>query len=102
MSFPNNHNHFTGKKAPFNTPPRKKKPKQKRKHKNKKEVKVLEKSWTADVVGRMHEAGITGLQLAEECGYTNSYVSSVLHCKKGDEKTKQKILDGPGTPGEEA
>lgn len=54
----------------------------------------MEKSWTADVVGRMHEARITGLQLAEECGYTNSYVSAVLHGKKGDEKTKQTILDG--------
>ena len=37
---------------------------------------------------------LTGLQLAEECGYTNSYVSAVLHGKKGDEKTKQTILDG--------
>lgn len=29
--------------------------------------------WTAEVVGRMHLAGITGKQLAEECGITNSY-----------------------------
>lgn len=49
--------------------------------------------WTADVVGRMHLAGITGKQLAEECGYTNSYLSAVLHGKKGDDTTRQRILD---------
>lgn len=54
----------------------------------------MENSWTADVVGRMHSARITGLQLADECGYSNSYLSAVLHGKKGDEKTKQTILDG--------
>ncbi len=49
--------------------------------------------WTADVVGRMHLAGITGKQLAEECGITNSYLSAVLHGKKGDENTRKRILD---------
>lgn len=48
--------------------------------------------WTAEVVGRMHLAGITGKQLAEECGITNSYLSTVLHGKKGDENTRQRIL----------
>lgn len=48
--------------------------------------------WTAEVVGRMHLAGITGKQLAEECGITNSYLSTVLHGKKGDETTQQRIL----------
>ena len=48
--------------------------------------------WTAEVVGRMHLAGITGKQLAEECGITNSYLSTVLHGKKGDATTKQRIL----------
>lgn len=48
--------------------------------------------WTAEVVGRMHLAGITGKQLAEECGITNSYLSTVLHGKKGDATTQQRIL----------
>lgn len=48
--------------------------------------------WTAEVVGRMHLAGITGKQLAEECGITNSYLSAVLHGKKGDETTQQRVL----------
>lgn len=49
--------------------------------------------WTAEVVGRMHLAGVTGKQLAEECGVTNSYLSTVLHGKKGDEATQRRILE---------
>jgi len=41
----------------------------------------------------MHMAGITGKQLAEECGFTNSYISTVLHGKKGDDSTRQRILE---------
>lgn len=35
MSFPNNFNHFTGKKKKFSKSKRKKKTKEKRKHRNK-------------------------------------------------------------------
>lgn len=49
--------------------------------------------WTSEVVGRMHHAGITGLRLADECGYTNSYLSAILHGRKGSDKSKQTILD---------
>lgn len=48
--------------------------------------------WTAEVVGRMHTAKVTGLALAKEAGITNSYLSAVLHKKKGDEHTRQKII----------
>ena len=48
--------------------------------------------WTADVVARMHTAGVTGLELAKEAGITNSYLSNVLHDKKGNEQTQQKIF----------
>ena len=47
--------------------------------------------WIADVVGRMHVAGITGKRLAAECGYTESYLSTVLHGKKGDSNTQRRI-----------
>lgn len=50
-------------------------------------------SWIADVVGRMHIAGITGKKLAAECGFTESYLSVVLHGKKGDSTTQKKIVD---------
>ena len=47
--------------------------------------------WAANTVGRMHRAGITGKMLAAECGYSNTYISTVLHCKKGDAATRQRI-----------
>ncbi len=50
-------------------------------------------SWIADVVGRMHVAGITGKKLAAECGFTESYLSTVLHGKKGDSTTQKKVVD---------
>ena len=49
--------------------------------------------WTAEVVGRMHSAGISGLQLAEACGISNSYLSTVLHGQKGTKKTQERILE---------
>ena len=50
-------------------------------------------NWTAEAVGRMHIARITGQMLAEESGYSAAYVSEVLNNKRGTEKTKQNILD---------
>lgn len=49
--------------------------------------------WTAEVAGRMHAANVTGIELAKEAGVSNSYLSAVLHKKKGDEKTKKRIID---------
>lgn len=49
--------------------------------------------WIADVIGRMHVSGITGKRLAKECGYTNSYLSTVLQGKKGNSNTRQRIMD---------
>lgn len=51
--------------------------------------------WTAEVVGRMHGAGVTGLELAKETGISNSYLSAVLNNKKrvGDEGIKKRIID---------
>lgn len=50
-------------------------------------------NWTAEAVGRMHVARITGQMLAKESGYSAAYVSEVLNNKRGTEKTKQNILD---------
>lgn len=49
--------------------------------------------WTAEVVGRMHTARITGQMLATECGYSAAYLSTVLHGKKGTEQTKNNIFE---------
>lgn len=49
--------------------------------------------WAAETVGRMHQLGVTGLELAKEAGITNSYLSAVLHDKKGDDKTRQNVTE---------
>ena len=56
--------------------------------------------WTGEVVGRMHIAGISYRELADACGYANTYLSCVLHGKKGMKaksrkgmSTKQVIFD---------
>lgn len=49
--------------------------------------------WAAEVVGRMHMAAITGKQLADEAGVTNSYLSAVLHGKKGSASTRRRVID---------
>lgn len=48
--------------------------------------------WTAEVAGRMHAAGVTGIELAKEAGVSNSYLSAVLHKKKGSEQTRKRII----------
>ena len=53
--------------------------------------------WTAEVVGRMHMAAITGKQLADEAGLTNSYLSAVLHNKKGNATTPVQPAPTTGT-----
>jgi len=52
----------------------------------------VSEDWTAEVVGRMHTARITGQMLAAECGYSTAYVSTVLHGKKGTDQTKEHIF----------
>lgn len=55
------------------------------------------KDWTADVVGRMHTAGITGQVLAKECGYCETYLSLILHSKRQSTKAKEQILKSLAT-----
>lgn len=52
----------------------------------------MQLDWTAEVAARMHMAGVTGLALAKEAGITNSYLSAVLHKKKGTAETRQRII----------
>ena len=52
----------------------------------------MQLDWTAEVAGRIHMAGVTGRELAKEAGITNSYLSEVLHKKKGNEQTRQRII----------
>ncbi len=60
---------------------------------------ILNEDWTAEVVGRMHRFRITNLTLAEACGYSAAYLSTVLNGRKQFEsedaklKTKDRILN---------
>ena len=47
--------------------------------------------WASQTKGRMHLLRVTGIKVAEEAGITDSYLSAVLHDKKGDDKTRQRI-----------
>lgn len=63
---------------------------------------ILNEDWTAEVVGRMHRFRITNLALAEACGYSAAYLSTVLNGHKQFEsedaklKTKDRILNHQG------
>lgn len=46
-----------------------------------------------NAAGRMFVNRITGQALAKESGYNPSYVSEVLHGKRGTEETIQRLLD---------
>lgn len=48
--------------------------------------------WTADVVGRMHQAKIKGSELAKEAGLSATYLSTVLNGHKGDDSTKALVV----------
>lgn len=50
----------------------------------------LNEDWTADVKGRMHRCRITNTQLAAECGYNVTYLSTVLNGNKAFESEEGK------------
>lgn len=60
---------------------------------------LLNETWTADVVGRMHRCKISNDALAQECGYSAPYLSTVLNGRKefmsdkAKEETKERILN---------
>lgn len=58
---------------------------------------VLNEDWTAEVAGQMHKYRISNIDLAEKCGYSPSYLSTVMNGNKAfqddysAEKTKDRI-----------
>ena len=52
----------------------------------------MQLDWTSEAVGRMHAVRVTGRELAKAAGITNSYLSEVLHKKKGNDQTRQRIM----------
>lgn len=52
--------------------------------------------WTGDVVGQMHNSGVSAKQLAAEIGWNEKYLSQVLNCRvspKGAEGKVRAALD---------
>lgn len=51
---------------------------------------MLEK-WTGNLVGRMHNAGVSSKDLAIELGVTEAYVSMILNGKRTPPDAKERL-----------
>jgi len=49
--------------------------------------------WTGDVVGKMHLAGISMKQLAEEVGWHEKYLSAVMNGHREPKDAEQKVCE---------
>lgn len=47
--------------------------------------------WTADIIGKMHLAGITAKQLAEEVGWHEKYLSAVMNGHREPKDAEVKV-----------
>lgn len=47
--------------------------------------------WTAEIIGKMHLAGVTMKQLAAEAGWHEKYLSAVLHGHRNPKGTEEKL-----------
>ena len=48
--------------------------------------------WTGDIVKLKHVYEVSNKELADECGYEESYISAILSGKKGNnERTRSKL-----------
>lgn len=50
--------------------------------------------WTADIVGKMHIAGVTAKELAAYLNYNPKYVSAVLNGKREPKNAEQIFRQG--------
>ena len=48
--------------------------------------------WTADLIGKMHLAGITAKQLAAEVGWNEKYLSVVLNGHREPKSAEAKLF----------
>lgn len=52
----------------------------------------MPEQWTADLLGKMHMAGITAKQLSEEAGMNPKYVSTIINGHVNP-KNAEKVLN---------
>ena len=48
--------------------------------------------WTGELLGKMHNAGVTSRELADKLGYSRGYVSMLFNSKCG-KRSKQEELE---------
>ena len=58
---------------------------------NKKEVEIMPEKWTGKLIGKMHNAGVTYQELANEMGVTKPYVSMLLNSKRSPEGVQERM-----------
>lgn len=51
----------------------------------------MPKEWTGNLVGLMHNKGITNIQLAKKLGVTDRYVSMVLNSKREPPEAEERF-----------
>lgn len=47
--------------------------------------------WTGDLIGRMHNEGVTAAELASELGCTRAYVSMIFHGSRTPEGAQERF-----------
>ena len=47
--------------------------------------------WTGDLVGRMHNAGITRQELADKLGVGKAYISMILNCDRTPKNAEETL-----------
>lgn len=56
-----------------------------------KEVILLPEPWTGELIGRMHNAGVTYDDLAKEMGCTKAYISMLLNSRKKPDGIQERM-----------
>ena len=47
--------------------------------------------WTGNLIGKMHNAGVTYDDLAKETGLNKGYISMILNCKRTPPNAQEKM-----------
>lgn len=47
--------------------------------------------WTGELLGKMHNAGVTSRELADKLGYSRGYVSMLFNSKRGKHSKQEEF-----------
>lgn len=51
----------------------------------------MPEAWTGELIGKMHNAGITRTELADELGYKKPYITMILNGKRKPPEARAKL-----------